>query len=119
MDKKEIGALVNDKLKDWMQSNEQIGRYYSLSDKARDFIIEVIDNIKADPSPNWNIRGREFENGQRYAISLIPEAFNQISSPRYFKYRADLENKQKITTWEIWQSLSDILQNRCFISRSV
>lgn len=109
MNKELIKTSVKREIDNWVDGSIIIPTR-NLTPKAIDFIAEVINNIKEDPSPLWGEKPFNSDDFQREAISLIPEALDYI-----LRRRPALYDNSEITTWEIWNSLSRILVRFCFI----
>jgi len=117
MEQSEIRGRVEIEIAKWADLNRLRERYATVTPKAMDFIVEVIENIVEDPLRNWKEQESDSSNSQQYAISLIPNALNDVVNHRRGRhFRSD---NIEITTWEIWISLSEILKNWCFIPRDV
>lgn len=120
MEKTEIKKRVELELEKWtsLQENRQVN--VSFTPKAVDFLCLMIENIREDKSQYWDKNELETENAQELAISLIPNALNDLT---YFKrYRRPVfrgKRDFKISTWEIWHSLSDIVDRFCFIPKDI
>lgn len=115
MDGVQISQNVIDVIQRWQQNHNSRQGSVQISPKAIFFLIELIENITADPSPFWskNEKIGEIplrEEQQLQAIYLIPSALDSIVS----NGRIDF-----ITTWELWHSMSKILDRMCFISKDI
>lgn len=115
-----IREQVNEQIKGWLRLQNNIGRQWSISPKAIDFIVEVVENIQEDPSQTWQRENFNFEASQELAISLVPNALHDIiANGRLRGYRRRRNVDGKITTWEIWHSLSKTIDKWCFVPKEV
>ncbi|MCH7408954.1 hypothetical protein MM239_06080 [Belliella sp. DSM 111904] len=118
MKKEIIREQVNRQIKEWIRLQNELGGEYSISPKAIDFVVEVVENIQEDPSSTWQRENFNYEASQERAISLVPEALNDIIAYgrlRSYRRRRD----RKITSWEIWHSLSRTIEKWCFVPKEV
>ena len=120
MNKEIIREQINSQIKGWLRLQNNIGREWSISPKAIDFIVEVVENIQEDPSSTWQRENFNFEASQELAISLVPNALNDIiGNGRLRGYGRRRIMDGKITSWEIWHSLSRTIDNWCFVPKEV
>jgi hypothetical protein len=119
MENNNINFRVNKEIDAWI--SEQLnfnGNNITISQNARDFIVELITNIKEDPSDFWT--DLNLNSSQDIAISNIQSALNTVVRYRPMRYRlrgikSFRKNDIVITSWEIWDVLSRILVDFCFI----
>jgi hypothetical protein len=119
MDKTQIRESVQGEIKKWttLQNTRQIN--VSFTPKTVDFLCLMIENIQEDKSQFWDYS--QFESGaaQELAISLIPNALNELFYRRGRPFlRRQREREIKISTWELWHSLSPIIDRFCFIEKT-
>lgn len=117
MEQIQIRKNVEHEIEKWKNLLSRRNQYAKLTPKAIDFIVEVIENIQEDPRAAWKEKEIITLNSQSYAISLIPNALNDIINKSQYKYSKRPEIY--ISTWDIWFSLSDTLKNWCFIPRDI
>src|SRR5690554_1948808 len=120
MEKTEIREKVQIEINKWTKLQEKRQINISFTTKAIDFLCLMIENIKDDKSQFWHSMDLESDVLQELAISLIPNALNEL--PYRGKYRNFYFSQKKdirISTWEIWHSLSQILDRFCFVPKSV
>lgn len=114
----QIREQVNTEVQKWQNLQKQRNLSVTLTPGASSFLTEVVDNIIADPSDNWKTNEFNKESAQEFAISLIPNALNEIVQE--WRYRGPSAKKNiKISTWEIWHAMTPILRNWCFIPKDV
>lgn len=118
MENSKIREDIDVVVKRWITVQENLNVTVSLSKKAKDFLVEVIDNILQDPSDSWETNEFNKDSAQELAISLIPNALNEILP--YRRYNRSIRNENiKISTWEIWHAMTPILSRWCFIPKDV
>jgi len=116
MEKQEIKKQVNVEVKRWL-SFQKIGQQNVVfSPKAIDFICLMIENIEEDKSKYWDYNQTVNNHTQQLAITLIPEALNNLKILRGF-HILSFVGEINISSWEIWHSLSEIVDKYCFISK--
>jgi hypothetical protein len=81
----------------------------------------MIENIQEDQSKYWEHKWIEGDTAQEFAISLIPNALNDLTTIRRFSRRIFFTKGReiKISSWEIWHSLSEIVDRFCFIPKDI
>jgi len=117
MEKTLIKIKIEQEVQKWIEINKIREREIKISSSALDFIVEVINNIEKDPSRNWKEQKFDFDYYQMQAISIVPNALNDVMRGR--DLRRLRYGEIEISTWDIWLSLSDIIRNWCFIPRDV
>jgi len=118
MEKEQIQERVYSVVDNWISLQEKRNVSVSITEKAKDFLVEVINNIVEDPSAHWRSKNFDQNAAQELAISLIPNALHDIYPFR----RHNISAKGKdinISSWEIWHALSYILDRWCFIPKDV
>ncbi|WP_417559057.1 hypothetical protein [Mesoflavibacter zeaxanthinifaciens] len=113
MDKTEIRKEVVNQIDKWRSLARLNNRNVEVSDNVINFISDLIENLKTDPPQGWKSRRIDYSNGQSYALSLIPNALNDVD--RRLRFRSH----SVISVWEIYESLSVILKNWCFIPEDI
>lgn len=121
MKKNEIREKVDYQIKQWLSLQERRETYVKFTPKAIDFICLMIENIESDKSAFWRFKESEDQSAQQFAISLIPNALNELRPfERYSRYESIKNVKDtQISSWEIWHSLSHILDRFCFIPKDI
>lgn len=115
MEEIQIRDQVNLAIKQWSNLQNRRGISVEITDRAIDFIIELISNIKLDPSPFWRTKDNySYDSAQEFAISLIPNALNDIQRINSYKRRFK-SSSITISSWELWNSLTQVLSTFCFI----
>ncbi|WP_207430958.1 hypothetical protein [Sabulibacter ruber] len=117
MEEYQIKTKVNSAIEQWVNLQNRRGIHVNITPRAVDFIFELITNIQLDPSKYWRkIDNYNYNSAQEFAISLIPNALNEIIISRDFRYRI-FKNSSSITisSWELWRALSEVLTTFCFI----
>lgn len=118
METNQIRQSVQDEITKWTNLQSRNDVRVNFSKRAINFIVEVVENIELDPSENWRKQDNfNYNSAQEFAISLIPNALNDVSKYKNWKYQKKKE-KITITSWEIWQSLSEIIRIWCFIPKN-
>lgn len=118
MQKFQIEENIKTYVTSWEALQKMRNLNVSLSEKAKEFLVEVIDNIQQDPSSNWKTDEFNKNSAQELAISLIPNALNEIMLHRGPNHSGN-NLSISISTWEIWHSMTPILKNWCFIPKDV
>lgn len=114
MEENQIREAVNSRIENWLNFQEKrANRRIEITEKAKDFIIEVIQNIKDDPSKYWLI-DNNYESLQVVAIQLIPKALSRSVRNNRLDWYSD-NQVITISSWELWRSLSTLIKNFCFI----
>ena len=109
---------VDEVVQRWITLQENRNLTVRLSRKAKDFLVEVIGNIQQDPSESWEANEFSKNSAQELAISLIPNALNEILP--YHRYNRSIDKQNfKISTWEIWHAMTPILSKWCFIPKDI
>ena len=110
---------IRDKVQRDIVKWEDFQRYRELnvrlSPKAVDFLCTLVDNMETDSSQIW--RKGNFNNSQEYAIQLIPNALNELLIRNRRLGKKNVETL--ITTWEIWHSLSRLIDVFCFVPKDI
>ncbi len=110
MDENKIIKQVNYEIENWQYKMSKHNIYVQLSPKAKKFIIELIENIQEDQSKYWRLE-KSSESMQNLAIALIPKALDIVIRQK----RLNFQQEAYISSWEIWNVLSQILIQVCFI----
>jgi len=112
MEHSEIQKSVGIQVEQWMKLQSMRKHPYELSSGAVQALTAMIVNIQQDPSPRW----AEFDVDatQRVAISMIPNALADMLS----NFRRP-DNSNRITSWEIWHSLSRALDRWCPVPKDL
>lgn len=101
----------------WSSLQSRRSQVVTFSPGAIDFLVQMIENIKQDPSSFWT-EEINYDTAQEFALSLIPNILNELLNS--YRFRGNLNQPElRITSWEIWHSLSNILSNWCFIPKDV
>ncbi len=110
METNEIQRAVENAVGEWGRLQDLRRRPVELSRGAVNALVSMVVNIAQDPSPQW----AEFDADatQRVAVSLIPNALTDLR----VNYR--LQEKM-ITSWEIWHSLSRLLDRWCPVPKNL
>lgn len=117
----EIREAVDNQIKLWLKLQESRRINVRFSPKAIDFICLMIDSIETDKSTFWEFKESEHKPAQQLAISLIPNALNELSPFQRFSHFGSIKKSREveISSWEIWHSLADILDRFCFIPKDI
>jgi len=114
MEHSQILERVKKEIKIWEMQQIERKQQIFITDKAIEFIVEMIDNIVKDPSEYWKLRDKNAF--QELAIARIPNALDlSIHHNQRFRRHIFFEDNLVISSWEIWYSLSRILERFCFI----
>lgn len=121
MEKSVIREQVKLELEKWTGLQKKRNMEVSFTPKAIDFLCLMIENIQEDKSTYWDYESLEGNTAQEYAISLIPNALNDLKRYRRSGRRIHSfkRNEIKISSWEIWHSLSEIVDRFCFIPKDI
>lgn len=121
MEKSVIREYVAIEIKKWTILQKKRNLEVSFTPKAIDFLCLMIENIQEDKSNYWDIDGFDGNDAQEVAISLIPNAFNNLIIMRRSQRRPRFSrvNEIQISSWEIWHSLDRILVDFCFIPKNI
>lgn len=117
MEEATIRKRMELEIDNWMSGQYKEGFHdsISISEEAKNFVVEMIQNIVKDPSEYWKLDPKEGQF-QELAIARIPDALDQII--RFNKRHRRIntyEPRIQISSWEIWYALSQILIKFCFI----
>jgi hypothetical protein len=123
MDISEIRDGVASAIKQWMVLQERINASVSFSVQAEELVVTLIENIDVDPSPFWRSdigNDGSRDNLQRYAITLIPNALNDVFNvQRRYRFRRYSDRPLRISSWELYRTMSATMQNWCFIPEEI
>lgn len=119
MKETEIIEKVQIEVKKWTTLQKKRNFDVALSPKAVDFLCLMIENIQEDKSQFWDYNQLANQDTQKIAISLIPRALDDLTQFYYFDRRFFLDQEVKISSWEIWHSLSRIIDRFCFIRKDI
>jgi len=115
MNNQDIREKVQKEVMKWEDFQKFRELNIRLSPKAIDFLCSLVDNMETDSSQSWRIG--EFNNSQEYAKQLIPNALNELLIRNR---RLNRRNQEiVITTWEIWHSLSRLIDIFCFVPKNI
>lgn len=112
MERQQIHEKIQAEINNW-QETQQLRYKPVLTSHAFNFLVEVVDNIRTDPSKSWRIP--TYDDHQERAVALIPKALSDV----YRSYPHYQANAIPISTWELWHSMSQILHTMCFIPKDV
>ena len=118
MEKQEIRKQISNEVNKWIALQEKREKKVIFSPKAIDFMCTMIENIEDDRSNYWNYDQTDNRPSQEFAISLIPNALNDLTVFRGFGRFPFKKREIYISTWEIWHSLSEIVDKFCFIPKN-
>lgn len=121
MEKSVIREQVELEIEKWTSLQKKRNMEVSFTPKAIDFLCLMIENIQEDKSKYWDYKSLEGNTAQEFAISLIPNALNDLTEFRRFSRRMTFSKGReiKISSWEIWHSLSEIVDRFCFIPKDI
>lgn len=123
MEISEIRDGVASAIKQWIALQARINAPVSFSAQAEELIVTLIENIDVDPSPFWRSdigNDGNRDNLQRYAITLIPNALNDVSNvQRRYQFRRYGDRLLRISSWELYRTMSATIQNWCFIPEEI
>ena len=113
IEKEEIRKQVNSAIEKWSNLQKKRRMHVIFSQKVIDFFCLMIENIEDDRSTYWDYDKSESNNAQQFAITLIPNALNELTEfRRYLRFQSKVREIH-ISTWEIWHSLSEIINKFC------
>lgn len=117
MDREQISKQVNDQIQLWsrLQKKRQVNVEFTIG--ATDLLCQIIENIEADQSKNWDYINDDYQTAQEFAVSLIPNALNDILPNRRVWYRSDFNKSYTISSWELLHLITYILDRLCFIPK--
>jgi hypothetical protein len=119
MKKTVIREKVVLEIEKWMIAQKEIDLYISFSSKAVDFLCLMIENIEEDKSQFWDYHPLKNDAAQQFAITLIPNALDELKILSKFGKNYKENGDVKISSWEIWHSLSRIIDRFCFIPKDI
>lgn len=121
MEKSIIREQVKLEIEKWINLQKKRNVIVVFTPKAIDFLCLMIENIQEDKSKYWDYKIFEDNNAQEFAISLISNALNDLIAFRRFRKRPSFfrETEIRISSWEIWHSLSEIVNRFCFIPKDI
>lgn len=118
MNKEQIFKEVNNQIELWKRLQEKRQVIVQFTEGAIDLLCQIIENIEKDQSANWIYKNDDFNTAQEFAISLIPNALNDINPYRRSRwYENDFKRNYDISSWEILHSITTILDRFCFIPK--
>jgi hypothetical protein len=117
MNRDQINKQVNDQIDLWLSLQKKRQVNVEFTNGATDLLCQIIENIEADKSTNWNYNTEDFNTAQEFAISLIPNALNDIYPYRRGWYENDFSKGYTISSWELLHSITNILDRLCFIPK--
>lgn len=118
MENQEIRKEVQTIIERWSYFQNRNRLEVNFSEGAVLFIFQLIVNIKEDPSDFWRNKEIDYDAAQQLAISLLPNALNDIIR-RNNQLTVVKSREVRITSWEIWHSLSRVLDNWCFMPKDI
>lgn len=118
MKQEEIKLNVSEQVDKWVYMMRGSGSEVILSPRAIEFLCLMIANIESDRSKYWSNES-SISDQQERAISLIPNALNEVIYYRYRRPRRRMDETYYVSTWEIWHSLSRIVNRFCFVPKSI
>lgn len=119
MERTLINYQVNHAISDWQK--ERFNLNFTFSESSKELIVQLIENIKKDISPQWKTY-IDYDSLQLKAIRLLPKAFDEIGIVRRVRIHSQIEvvkTRKIITTWEIVHSMPRILEVMNFIDKDV
>lgn len=121
MEKSVIREYVAIEIKKWTILQKKRNFEVSFTPKAIDFLCLMIENIQEDKSNYWDYDGFDGNDAQEVAISLIPNAFNNLIILRKFRRYSRFSRviEIQISSWEIGHSLEKIFVDFCFIPKNI
>jgi hypothetical protein len=122
MIREEINNKVKDQLELWTILQKKRNKNIVFTKGASDLLCQLIENIEIDQSNHWIIDGGDFVSIQEYAISLIPNALNDIypypyKNRRGYNFGNIFNDNYTISSWELLHSITKILDSFCFIPK--
>ena len=117
MDREQINNKVNDQINLWLSLQKKRQINVEFTSGATDLLCQIIENIETDKSKSWNYNTEDYKTAQEFAISLIPNALNEIYPYRRRWYEYDNRKGYTISSWELLHSITDILDRLCFIPK--
>ncbi len=117
MNRDQIKKQVNEQVNIWLflQKKRQVNIEFTIG--ATELLCLIIENIETDQSISWDYNNVNYNTDQEYAISLIPNALNDIYPFRRNKFESDLGKSYTISSWELLHSITKILDRLCFIPK--
>lgn len=83
-----------------------------LTQGAMNAVVQMILNIVEDPSPSWRVAGR-VEKYQQQVIDMLPDILTDLQRNQ----RRGLSGR--LTSWEIWHNVSELLAQHCPIPKDI
>ena len=117
MNREQINKQVNDQIDLWLRLQKKRQVNVEFTTGATDLLCQIIENIEADKSRSWDYNSEDFITAQEFAISLIPNALNDIYPYRLGWYENDFRKVYNISSWELLHSITNILDKLCFIPK--
>lgn len=109
----EINEEMQNAINKWSQLAERQQRPLTLTQGAKEALMQMIINIEKDPSPYW--ADINHDSVQRFAISIIPNILVDMSHWRG-SYRWP---KSEVSSWEIWHNISSALDKWCPVPKDI
>lgn len=117
MNREQINKQVSDQIELWLRLQIKRQVKVEFTDGATNLLCQIIENIETDKSKGWDYNIDEYKTAQEFAISLIPNALNDIYPYSRGRYYNDLKKGYTISSWELLHSITDILDRFCFIPK--
>ena len=83
-----------------------------LTQGAMNAVVQMILNIAEDPSPYWRVEGG-LETYQQQVINKLPDILIVLRRNQ----RRELSGR--LTSWEIWHNVSELLAQYCPIPKDI
>jgi len=115
MELDEIKKGVQTSIDKWLEFERMSQNSLELTKGASELVVQMIVNIKDDPSPSWKEVELELDSVQRFVISTIPNILLDMNR----EYRSFNWKQQKVSSWEILHKISDALDKWCPIPKDI
>lgn len=117
MNREQINNQVNNQINLWLNLQKKRQVNVEFTKGATDLLCQIIENIEADKSKSWDYNIEDFKTAQEFAMSLIPNALNDIYLTRRGRFETDFNKGYIISSWELLHSITNILDKLCFIPK--
>ncbi len=112
MERQQIEQILNEEIAKWSQLQGLQGYSVEFTNQAIEIVISLIQNLQNDPPRRY--KQADYDSTQRLAISLVPNALNELIP--YLRIRSRRERGYiTINSWDIYRSLSESIMSFCFI----
>jgi hypothetical protein len=114
MQELEVRTAINAGVTNWLNTQKLANKSRSVSSGAVSVLVHLVNDISENPHPAWE--GYNVENAQEFGITLIGNVLNDIDAYKRF---SSSRHRETITAFDVWHSVSRIVDRWCFIPKDI